>query len=411
MAIQTKMKKCRNCKKSKLINLFSLGNMSFTGKFPRSERANIKKTELSLVICSKCFLVQLNRNYNLKYLYNPDYGYRTGINKTMTKHMNDIKKILSRKSKLISGDYVLDIASNDATLLNRYNKNIVKVGIDPLVNKYIKYYKKIDYKISDFFPSNKIFKKRIKNKFKIITALSVFYDAKDPNQFLKSVNKLLKEDGIFLVEHADLLSIIKLKMFDTICHEHLYYYSTKVIINLTLKNDLRVFDLKKNNINGGSIQYFICKKNSKYKTNYKVINKVLNEEKKFKLENKKTFLNFYKEINAIKSKTIKYLDSIILKNKKIHGYGASTKGNVLLQYFNINKNHIKFIADRNPRKHNHYTPGTKIKIISENESRKLLPDYYFVLPWHFKEEILKRENKIRKKGCKFIFPLPNLRVH
>ena len=385
--------------------------MSFTGKFPRNKRTNIKKTELGLVICSNCSLVQLNRNYNLKYLYNPDYGYRTGINKTMTNHMNNIKKMLSRKSKLISGDHVLDIASNDATLLNFYNKNIVKVGIDPLVNKYIKYYKKIDYKISDFFSSSKILKKKIKNKFKIITALSVFYDAKDPNQFLKDVNKLLSEDGIFLLEHADLLSIMKLKMFDTICHEHLYYYSTKVIIDIVLKHNLRVFDLKRNNINGGSTQYFICKKNSKYKTNYKAINKILNEERKFKLENKKTFLNFYKEINTIKSKTIKFLDSIILKNKKIHGYGASTKGNVLLQYFAINQNYIKFIADRNPKKYNHYTPGTKIKIISENKSRKLLPDYYLVLPWHFKKEILKRESKMRKKGCKFIFPLPNLKIY
>ena len=385
--------------------------MSFTGKFPRNKRTNIKKTELGLVICSNCSLVQLNRNYNLKYLYNPDYGYRTGINKTMTNHMNNIKKMLSRKSKLISGDHVLDIASNDATLLNFYNKNIVKVGIDPLVNKYIKYYKKIDYKISDFFSSSKILKKKIKNKFKIITALSVFYDAKDPNQFLKDVNKLLSEDGIFLLEHSDLLSILKLKMFDTICHEHLHYYSTKVIINIVLKHNLRVFDLKRNNINGGSTQYFICKNNSKYKTNYKTINKILNEERKFKLENKKTFLNFYKEINTIKSKTIKFLDSIILKNKKIHGYGASTKGNVLLQYFAINQNYIKFIADRNPKKYNHYTPGTKIKIISENKSRKLLPDYYLVLPWHFKKEILKRESKMRKKGCKFIFPLPNLKIY
>ena len=234
--------------------------MSFTGKFPRNKRTNIKKTELGLVICSNCSLVQLNRNYNLKYLYNPDYGYRTGINKTMTNHMNNIKKMLSRKSKLISGDHVLDIASNDATLLNFYNKNIVKVGIDPLVNKYIKYYKKIDYKISDFFSSSKILKKKIKNKFKIITALSVFYAAKDPNQFLKDVNKLLSEDGIFLLEHSDLLSIMKLKMFDTICHEHLYYYSTKVIIDIVLKHNLRVFDLKRNNINGGSTQYFICKK-------------------------------------------------------------------------------------------------------------------------------------------------------
>ena len=196
------MKKCRSCKSSKLVNLFSLGKMSFTGKFPRSSNANIAKTKLGLEMCAKCSLVQLDRNYNLKYLYNPDYGYRTGINKTMTNHMKNIKKVLSKKSKLKAGDYVLDIASNDGTLLNCYNKNITKVGVDPLVNKYIKYYKKINYKIPDFFPSKKI-NQKIKNKFKIITALSVFYDAEDPNKFLNGVSKILKEDGIFLIEHAD----------------------------------------------------------------------------------------------------------------------------------------------------------------------------------------------------------------
>ena len=404
------MKNCRSCKSTKLVNLFSLGNMSFTGKFPKNINKDIPKTKLGLEMCSKCSLVQLDRNYSLKYLYNPDYGYRTGINKTMTSHMHNIKKVLSKKANLKSGDHVLDIASNDATLLNCYSKNIVKVGVDPLVNKYKKYYKKINYSIADFFPSKKI-KKKINNKFKIITALSVFYDAQNPNKFLNSVSKILEKDGIFLVEHADLLSIIKLKMFDTICHEHLYYYSTKVIISLALKNNLRVFDLKKNNINGGSTQYFLCKKESKYKTNFKVINKVIKEEKKFKLEKVNTFKKFFKEINNIKLSTLKFLDSIILKNKKIHGYGASTKGNVLLQYFNIDKNYIHYIADRNPLKYNCYTPGTKIKIISENQSRNSLPDYYFVLPWHFKKEILKRENKIRKKGCKFIFPLPKLKVY
>ena len=404
------MNKCRNCKSKRLLNLFSLGNLSFTGKFPRSKKTNIKKKQLGLVICSKCSLVQLNKNFNLKYLYGPDYGYRTGINQTMTKHMNSIKEVLSRKTKLRSGDGVLDIASNDATLLNFYNKNIIKVGIDPLVNKYFKYYRKVNYKISDFFSANKILLKT-KNKFKIITALSVFYDAKDPNQFLSDVNKLLRKDGIFLIEQADLLSIIKFSMFDTICHEHLYYYSTKVIINIVAKNNLRVFDLRRNNINGGSTQYFICKKDSKYKNNYKYINQVLHEERKHNLENKKTFMEFFKRINEIKLKTQNYLNSIISKNKKIHGYGASTKGNVLLQYFNINKKYIKFIADRNPKKYNHYTPGTKIKIISEKRSRKLLPDYYFVLPWHFKKEILERENKMRKKGCKFIFPLPNFKTY
>ena len=405
------MIKCRYCKSPKLKKLFSLGKISFTGKFPKNKKTNIKKTELGLVICSECSLVQLNRNYDLKYLYNLDYGYRTGINKTMTQHMKNIKIQLSRRSKLKSGDQVLDIASNDATLLNFYDKKIIKVGIDPLVRKYIKYYKRIDFKISKFFSAEEILKRKIKNKFKIITAISVFYDAKDPNKFLQDISKLLKNDGILLIEHADLLSIIKLKMFDTICHEHLFYYSTKVIVNMALKNGLRVFDLKKNNINGGSTQYFICKENSNYKTNHKTLNKILSEEKQFKLEKKSTFIKFYNEINLIKFNIKKYLNNLKIKNYKIHGYGASTKGNVLLQYFNINSNHIKFIAERNPNKYNCYTPGTKIKIISENKSRKLFPDYYFVLPWHFKKEILKRETKIRAQGCKFIFPLPNLKIY
>ena len=214
-----------------------------------------------------------------------------------------------------------------------------------------------------------------------------------------------------MLEQADLLSIIKLKMFDTICHEHLYYYSTKVIIDMTENNNLRVFDLKRNNINGGSVQYLICKKNSKYKTNYKIIKKILNEEKKFKLDRKKTYFDFIKEINNIRLKLRKLLSSLISNKKIIHGYGASTKGNVLLLYFGLNQKHIKYISDRNPKKFNHYTPGTKIKIISEKKSRKLAPDYYLVLPWHFKKEILKRETRIRKKGCKFIFPLPNLKIY
>ena len=176
-------------------------------------------------------------------------------------------------------------------------------------------------------------------------------------------------------------------------------------------NNLRVFDLKRNNINGGSVQYLICKKNSKYKTNYKIIKKILNEEKKLKLDRKKTYSDFVKEINNIKLKLRKLLSSLISNKKIIHGYGASTKGNVLLLYFGLNQKHIKYIADRNPKKFNHYTPGTKIKIISEKKSRKLAPDYYLVLPWHFKKEILKREKKVIKNGSKFIFPLPNITIN
>ncbi len=406
-----KLKKCRNCQGKKLSKLFSLGKLSYTGKFPKNINTNIKKTELTLVICKKCSLVQLNNNYNLRYLYGPDYGYRTGINKTMTEHMRNIMKKVTIKGKLKKGDCILDIASNDGTLLNLFNKNLIKFGIDPLVKKYSKFYQSIDYKVSDFFSAEKVVKKLPNKKFKIITALSVFYDINNPNNFFKDINKILDDDGIFLIEHADLMSIVNQKMFDTICQEHLTYYSNNIIINIAKKNNLRVFDLKTNNINGGSTQYFICKNNSVYKTNYKSINKILRQEKQMKLTNKKTFTKFFNHVNKMKLNTMNYIEKIVSQNKTIHGYGASTKGNVLLQYFGITKQHIKYIADRNPKKNNHFTPGTKIRIISERKSRKLLPNFYFVLPWHFKKEILIREQNLIKKGSKFIFPLPTFKVY
>ena len=229
-------------------------------------------------------------------------------------------------------------------------------------------------------------------------------------QFLFDIKKILDDDGIFFLEFADLISILKYKMFDTICHEHLEYYSSKVILDLCKKFNLRVFDIKKNDINGSSNQYYICHEKSKHKENYKIIKKVLEFEKKLNLSNEKTFDNFIKSINNLKNKLNKFLKKNIKLGKKIHGYGASTKGNVLLQYYKINNKMIDYIAERNKNKFNLYTPGTNIKIISETLSRFYKPNYYLVLPWHFKSEILKREKEIRKKGTKFIFPLPELKI-
>ena len=405
-----KLKKCRICSSKKFVKLFSLGKLSFTGKFPSSINKNIPRDFLNLIMCKKCKLVQLDRNFNPKYLYSKDYGYRTGINKTMTEHVQYVAEEAIKKSMPNNKDFVLDIASNDATLLKSYSKKYTTVGVDPLVSKYKKFYHNIDYKLSDFFSYNLLKKNKLNKKYKIITALSMFYDLKYPNLFLKDIKKILHKDGLFILEHADLLSIIKNCLFDTICHEHLEYYSSRIIINLMKNNSMRVFDIKKNNINGGSMRYLICHKNSRFKTNKKSIQKIINEERKFKIESFKTYRNFYEKINSIKNKINEMLIKIKKDNQSIHGYGASTKGNVLLQYFCISKNLIPFIADRNIQKFNSYTPGTKIKIISENNSRKMKPNYYFVLPWHFKSEILVREKKIRRKGTKFIFPFPKLQV-
>ena len=399
---------CRICNTKKLKKLFSLGNLCFTGKFP-SHNQKIKKKPIQVVMCNNCGLVQLEHNFDLKYLYGPDYGYRTGINKTMLSHVESVVINLTKKAKLKRRDLVLDIASNDGSLLNFYNKKVVTFGIDPILNKYKENYKNINYKVKDFFSLKKI-KSKTNKKFKIITALSVFYDAKNPNKFINDVKNILSKDGIFMLEFADLSSIIKFKMFDTVCHEHLEYYSTRVIIDLCKKHSLHVFDIKQNNINGASKQFFICHDNSKYKINHEKIDKILKNENKLKLLNIETYKKFMKIIDKSKNILLEKLKFLKKNGKKIHCYGASTKGNVLLQYYGIDNKIIEYAAERNRSKYNLYTPGTKIKIISEERSRSLGPDYYLVLPWHFKKEILIRESKIRKKGVKFIFPLPKLEI-
>jgi SAM-dependent methyltransferase len=347
-----KNKFCRNCKNNKFFNLLSLGKISFTGKFSKSFFDNIPKAYLNLVMCKKCRLVQLDRNFNPKYLYGKDYGYRSGINKTMTEHLKKTVKKCSALAKLKANDSVLDIASNDGTLLNFYKKKTVTVGVDPLVNKYKSYYKKISYKISNFFQINDIKKLNLKKKFKIISALSVFYDLKDPNRFIKGIKVCLDENGIFVLEHTDLLCIIKNNLFDTICHEHLEYYSSKVIIDMMNFNGLKVFDHEFNNINGGSSRYYICHHKAKYKTKKKKINKLLSEESKIGLHSTKIFKIFFAKILHEKTKLKKLIKEINNKKLTIHGYGASTKGNVLLQFYNIGNKEIDYIADRNPLKYN-----------------------------------------------------------
>ena len=291
-----KIKKCRICSSKKFSKLFSLGKQSFTGKFPNSRHHKIAKDYINLILCNKCKLVQLDRNFNPNFLYGKDYGYRTGINLTMSNHVKFVSKEAIKISKPKQRDYVLDIASNDGTLLNNYGKKFITVGIDPLVNKYKKFYKKVVIKFLIFFLNN-LKRYNLDKKYKIITALSMFYDLKNPNSFIKDIKKILHKDGVFILEHADLLSILKYSLFDTICHEHLEYYSSKIIIELMKKNNLRVFDLKNSKINGGSTRYFIAHDNSKYKTKTKKFQIFLKRKKNLNLKKKK-----FEQINLIKEK-------------------------------------------------------------------------------------------------------------
>ena len=219
----------------------------------------------------------------------------------------------------------------------------------------------------------------------------------------------MDDKGVFVLEHVDLYYIIKNNIFDTICHEHLVFYSTKIIIEMMKNNDLKVFNHEYNEINGGSSRYYICHSKANFKVS-KNIKKVLLGENLQGIGLKKTYKLFFTKILNEKIKLIKLIKKIKNEKQDIHGYGASTKGNVLLQFYNINNKVVNYIADRNPLKWNSFTPGTRIKIISESQSRKIKPHFYLVLPWHFKNEILIREKNIRKKGTKFIFPLPKVKV-
>ena len=406
-----KIKHCRICKSKKIITVLNLGLQSYTGKFPKSNKVNISKTPLAISMCLVCKFVQLSHDFNNNYLYNLEYGYESGINSTMKNHLTKFVKKVSKLKKIKKDSLVVDIASNDGTLLNAYKNNPTKVGIDPILNRFKRNYKRIKYKIPNFFSYAEFAKLKIKKKADIITAFAVFYDIKDPNKFLSDIKMCLDKNGIFVIEQSNLAYMIKLNSFDTICQEHLGYYSTYVIESLMTNNNLKIFDHEYNPSNGGSSRYYIThKENNNIKINNKNINIAKKFEKNFRLDQIKTYKNFEKKIIDIKKKTQNIIKKIVNAKKIIHGYGASTKGNVILQYFEINKKQMSCISDRNPFKFNRFTPGTKIKIISEKESRHIKPDFYFVLPWHFKDEILRREKNIRKLKTKFIFPLPKFKI-
>jgi len=405
-----KINKCRNCKEKKFINLFSLGKLSYTGKFPKNKKINIPKEEIKLIMCSICKLVQMSENFSLSYMYNNDYGYRTGINKTMTDH---VKKVVSKAAKIVKlkkGEQVLDIASNDGTLLNFYPKDVVKFGIDPTIKKLSKFYRKDIIKIPEFF-SESILTKYLKNKkAKIITTISMFYDLPKPIQFAKDIYKCLADDGIWHLEQSYMPSMIKNVSYDTICHEHLEYYSLQTIKYIFDIVGFKIIDLEFNDINGGSFSITVAKKSSKFLEYSRIVNWLLEKEEILNYNSPSTHINFYKSVKNHK----KLLKDLILNlndmKKKVIGYGASTKGNVILQFCNIGKNDLKFIADVNIDKKDKYTPGSLIKITDEKAIKKYKPDYMLVLPWHFKNFILLKEKKYLDNGGKIIFPLPDIEI-
>ncbi len=401
------IKKCRSCFSKKLINILSLGEQ-YLSDFTSANKKP-KKYPLDLVLCTSCSLLQLKDTAPQSSLYTERYGYKSGINSTMK---NELSEIVCRACDNVdvSGKNltVVDIGANDGTLLSNYKNNIFRIGIEP-IKKFADECKKYsDVVINDFFNYKSYFKKLKNKKAQIITAISCFYDIDEPNKFLSDIVKILDKDGIFIIQQNYLVGMLKFNAFDNIVHEHLEYYSLMSLENLLEKHNLEVFNVELSKINGGSFRTYICHKNARSINNSVV--KLRKSEVRLNLNKKKIYEDFAKRVESNKNRLCKLILKLVKNNKKIFVYGASTRGNTLLQYCGLDSKLIKAAVERNSEKWGKKIASVDIPIISEGQARREKPDYMLVLPWFFKEEFLKREKAYLEDKGHFIFPLPKIRV-
>jgi SAM-dependent methyltransferase len=358
-----------------------------------------------------CGLVQLAHTFPPEVLY-ANYWYRSGTNQTMCNHLAGIVKsatgIISNSDNSLR---VLDIGCNDGTLLSNYPEGTELFGIDPSdIARTITFPITL---INKIFPSEFTSQVLGNKSFDIITSIAMFYDLSDPIEFSRGIKEILKETGIWVLEMSYMPLMLLQNSFDTICHEHLEYYSLAVLEYIFNEAGLRVFKSEINDINGGSIRCYVCHSgNIDYGNNedQQFLKQLRLREFELELDMHRPYEEFNKRIESLRSDTRAMLNELHRTGKKIHVYGASTKGNVLLQWYELDRVIIEAAADRNPDKEGAATLGTEIPIITEQQSRDINPDYYLVLPWHFKKEFLEREYNTIKNGTKFIFPLPELEV-
>ena len=396
-----KISKCRLCSHKKFLKIHSFGNLFVSNFVSKKDVYNGVKAPLDLVYCKKCKLLQLRHSAPQEIMYKQFYWYRSGITSTMKNALKDIFLTVKKMSILDKNDTILDIGANDGTLLGYFKKEkYITIGCEPAKNltKFLK--KNCKYVLNGFWNSKdlkKILKTKKIKKPKLITAIGMFYDLENPSKFIADAAEVLDDEGIFIAQLMCLKSMLKKNDLGNICHEHLEFYSYDSLKYLFEKNGLKIFKIEENEINGGSYRIY-CKKNTSQSVTY--------QEKTNLFEIKK----FIQRIELNKKKCLTFLTKAVKKGLKVFIYGASTKGNTLLQYYGINHKLIKFAAERSPEKWGNYTVGSGVKIISENKARKLNPDYFFVMPYAFIKEFIKREKKWLKKGGKFILPYPNFKV-
>lgn len=405
------VEKCRICGNSHFERVLDLGEQMLTGVFPREKNANVTIGPLKLVKCTGgdevCGLLQLEHSYSLGEMYGENYGYRSGLNASMVSHLHrKVAKILTQVN-LLEGDLVVDIGSNDSTTLQAYPAAGTQlVGIDPTGVKFHSYYPPHIKLIPDFFSAALLQAEYPGQKAKVVTSFSMFYDLEDPTGFMQQVYEVLADDGVWVFEQSYMPTMLATNSYDTVCHEHLEFYALKQIKWMTDKVGFRIIDVEFNDVNGGSFSITVAK--AKGDTSVvPSVQKILDTEVEQGLDTLAPYQAFAQRTEQTRADLLAFIKKAQAEGKTIAALGASTKGNVLLQYCGLTENEIIYVGEVNAEKYGCFTPGTWLPIIPEAVVLAKSPDYLIVLPWHFRKFFQGQEKY--KQSC-LVFPLPNLEV-
>lgn len=409
----TEIHECRICKNRNLVSILHLGEQFLTGVFPRDRHVSITCGPLELVKChgdEACGLVQLHHSFDLTEMYGANYGYRSGLNQSMVAHLGAKVSRLLAKFPPAEGDLVLDIGSNDGTLLSFYPPHLRPVGMDPTAAKFREYYKPHIDVITDFFSADTFAATFGDKKARIITSISMFYDLEDPISFVEQVRRVLHPLGVWHFEQSHMPAMLAMNAYDTVCHEHLEYYGLHQIQWMMDRCGLKIVDVELNDVNGGSFAVTAARADSPHQVNSSAISRLLEAERREQLETLAPYEAFRRRVFQHRDELRGKLDQLKREGSTIVGYGASTKGNVILQFCRLTEKELPCIAEVNPDKFGCFTPGTWIPIIPEKEAHAMNPDYLLVMPWHFEPNLVAREAAYLDRGGKMFFPLPELHI-
>jgi hypothetical protein len=405
----TKAEKCRICGNKHLVNVLDLGVQALTGTFPRDKDAALTSGPLRLAKCTGsedvCGLLQLEHSYDLGEMYGENYGYRSALNVSMVKHLRGkVRKIL-RNVVLNDDDLIVDIGSNDSTTLQAYPyRGAILVGIDPTGSKFAQHYPPHIHLIADFFSARGLRERFPGKKAKVVTSFSMFYDLEDPIAFMREVHEVLADDGVWVFEQSYMPTMLETGSYDTVCHEHLEYYGLEQIKWMTDRVGFVIVDVELNDVNGGSFSV-VVKKSGRGVEPGEAVQRLLGEERKKGLGALDPYSEFARRAAASRAELREFLQQAHSEGKTVAGLGASTKGNVILQYCGLTDQDIGAIGEVNSDKFGSYTPGTRIPIVSEDELLQRKPDYLLVLPWHFRRFF--KENR-KFSAMRLFVPLPRL---